>query len=34
VALKGAAPEHDGDPQPDRWTITPDLTELAGRWGI
>jgi aryl-alcohol dehydrogenase-like predicted oxidoreductase len=34
MALKGAAPEHDGDPEPDRWSITPQLTELAGRWGI
>jgi aryl-alcohol dehydrogenase-like predicted oxidoreductase len=34
MALKGAAPEHDGEPQPDRWAITPELTALAGRWGI
>jgi len=34
MALKGAAPEHQGEPQPDRWAITPELTALAGRWGI
>jgi aryl-alcohol dehydrogenase-like predicted oxidoreductase len=34
MALKGAAPEHEGEAQPDRWAITPELTELAGRWGI
>jgi aryl-alcohol dehydrogenase-like predicted oxidoreductase len=34
MLLKGAAPEHEGDAQPDRWSITPELRELAGRWGI
>jgi aryl-alcohol dehydrogenase-like predicted oxidoreductase len=34
MALKGAAPDHEGAAQPDRWEITPELTELAGRWGI
>ena len=34
MALKGAAPEHEGEAQPDRWAITPELTALAGRWGI
>jgi aryl-alcohol dehydrogenase-like predicted oxidoreductase len=34
MALKGAAPEHEGAAQPDRWAITPELTALAGRWGI
>jgi aryl-alcohol dehydrogenase-like predicted oxidoreductase len=34
MLLKGAAPEHEGEPQPDRWSITPDLQALAGRWGI
>jgi aryl-alcohol dehydrogenase-like predicted oxidoreductase len=34
MALKGAAPEHEGEPQPDRWAITPELTQLAERWGI
>jgi aryl-alcohol dehydrogenase-like predicted oxidoreductase len=34
MALKGAAVDHDGAPQPDRWPLTPDLDALAGRWGI
>jgi aryl-alcohol dehydrogenase-like predicted oxidoreductase len=34
MALKGAAPEHEGEPEPDRWAITPELSALAGRWGI
>jgi hypothetical protein len=34
MLLKGAAPEHAGAAQPDRWAITPELTELAARWGI
>jgi aryl-alcohol dehydrogenase-like predicted oxidoreductase len=34
MALKGAAPDFEGDPLPDRWPISPDLSELAGRWGI
>jgi len=34
MLLKGAAPDFDGEPLPDRWPITADLTELAGRWGI
>jgi aryl-alcohol dehydrogenase-like predicted oxidoreductase len=34
MLLKGAAPDHEGDAQPDRWPITPELTALAGRWGI
>jgi hypothetical protein len=34
MALKGAAPEHEGEPQPDRWAITPELNALAVRWGI
>jgi aryl-alcohol dehydrogenase-like predicted oxidoreductase len=34
MALKGAAPEHEGEPQPDRWAITPELSALAVRWGI
>jgi hypothetical protein len=34
MALKGAAPDHEGAPQPDRWPLTPDLDALAGRWGI
>jgi aryl-alcohol dehydrogenase-like predicted oxidoreductase len=34
MALKGAAPDFVGEPAPDRWSITPDLSALAGRWGI
>ena len=34
MTLKGAAPDHEGEPRPDRWALTPELTELAARWGI
>jgi len=34
MALKGAAPDHEGEPRPDRWPLTPELEELAARWGI
>ncbi len=34
MALKGAAPGYDGEPRPDRWGMTPELDELAHRWGI
>ena len=34
MTLKGAAPDHDGAPLPDRWGMTPELSALAGRWGI
>jgi aryl-alcohol dehydrogenase-like predicted oxidoreductase len=34
MALKGAAPDHEGEAQPDRWALTPELDALAGRWGI
>ena len=34
MALKGAAPDFEGDPLPDRWPISDDLSKLAGRWGI
>jgi aryl-alcohol dehydrogenase-like predicted oxidoreductase len=34
MTLKGAAPDHDGEPRPDRWALTPQLAELAARWGI
>ncbi|HLM31759.1 MAG TPA: aldo/keto reductase [Solirubrobacterales bacterium] len=34
MALKGASPEHDGDPAPDRWPLTADLRELGRRHGI
>src|SRR4051812_19132819 len=34
MALKGAAPGFEGDPLPDRWPISADLSALADRWGI
>jgi aryl-alcohol dehydrogenase-like predicted oxidoreductase len=34
MTLKGAAPDFEGDPLPDRWPISPELAALAGRWGI
>lgn len=34
MTLKGAAPDHQGEPRPDRWALTPQLAELAARWGI
>jgi aryl-alcohol dehydrogenase-like predicted oxidoreductase len=34
MSLKGASPQFDGTPQPDRWPLTLDLRELAARWSI
>ncbi|HEX8646578.1 MAG TPA: aldo/keto reductase [Thermoleophilaceae bacterium] len=34
MALKGASPDHEGEPRPDRWPLDDELRELAGRWGI
>jgi aryl-alcohol dehydrogenase-like predicted oxidoreductase len=34
MALKGATPDHEGEPRPDRWALDDGLAELAGRWGI
>ncbi len=34
MALKGAAPDFEGEPRPDRWPLSPELAELARRWGI
>jgi hypothetical protein len=34
MTLKGAAPDFEGEPRPDRWALTPRLEELAARWGI
>ena len=34
MTLKGAAPDHEGEPRPDRWALTPELSALAQRWGI
>jgi aryl-alcohol dehydrogenase-like predicted oxidoreductase len=34
MALKGAAPDHEGPARPDRWELDPALAELAARWEI
>ena len=34
MTLKGAAPDHEGEPRPDRWALTPELADVAARWGI
>ena len=34
MSLKGADPEHEGEPRPDRWPLTPDLDAVARRWGV
>jgi aryl-alcohol dehydrogenase-like predicted oxidoreductase len=34
MALKGAAPDHEGEPRPDRWGMSAQLDALARRWGI
>jgi aryl-alcohol dehydrogenase-like predicted oxidoreductase len=34
MALKGAGPDHEGEPRPDRWGVSPELDALARRWGI
>jgi aryl-alcohol dehydrogenase-like predicted oxidoreductase len=34
MALKGAAPDHEGDERPDRWSLTPGLLATGTRWGI
>ena len=34
MSLKGADPQHEGEPRPDRWPLTPDLDSVARRWGI
>lgn len=34
MALKGGSPEHTGEPLPDRWSLTSDLTQVADRWHI
>jgi aryl-alcohol dehydrogenase-like predicted oxidoreductase len=34
MALKGASPEHQGAPAPDRWPLTSELRELGRRHGI
>ena len=34
MALKGASPDHSGKERPDRWPVSSELAETAGRWGI
>jgi hypothetical protein len=34
MALKGASPEHSGEPLPDRWAVSDELNQLATRWAI
>ena len=34
MALKGANPTFEGEEQPDRWGLSPELVEVGGRWGI
>ncbi len=34
MELKGGNPGHTGEPQPDRWSLTNDLTDVAARWRI
>lgn len=34
MALKGAAPDFEGEERADRWPLTPELAQLAARWRI
>ena len=34
MALKGASPDHSGEERPDRWPVSAELAEAAGRWEI
>jgi aryl-alcohol dehydrogenase-like predicted oxidoreductase len=34
MALKGAAPDHEGEERPDRWALSPELIAAGARWGI
>jgi aryl-alcohol dehydrogenase-like predicted oxidoreductase len=34
MSLKGASPQFEGEPQPDRWPLTAPLRDLASRWSI
>ena len=34
MALKGGSPAFEGDEKPDGWAMTPELEEIADRWGI
>jgi aryl-alcohol dehydrogenase-like predicted oxidoreductase len=34
MVLKGAALDHEGDPEPDRWRLDDELSGVAERWAI
>jgi aryl-alcohol dehydrogenase-like predicted oxidoreductase len=34
MALKGGAPDHEGEDRPDRWALSPELVAAGARWGI
>lgn len=34
MALKGATPDHEGEPRPDRWSMDEALASVAARWSI
>jgi aryl-alcohol dehydrogenase-like predicted oxidoreductase len=34
MTLKGASPEHAGEPLADRWALTDELAQVASRWDI
>ena len=34
MVLKGASPAHEGTERPDRWSLSDELIEVGGRWGI
>ncbi|MGH2922566.1 MAG: aldo/keto reductase, partial [Solirubrobacterales bacterium] len=34
MALKGASPEHEGPPRPDRWPLSEELVEAGRRWRV
>jgi len=34
MELKGASRAHSGEPQADRWSLTPEIERVAQRWGI
>ena len=34
MVLKGASPEYDGEPAPDRWPLDAELAQVGSRWGI
>jgi aryl-alcohol dehydrogenase-like predicted oxidoreductase len=34
MELKGGNPDHKGEPLPDRWSLNPELLDIAARWKI